>query len=92
MPFPIKCTTRRRTLQYHNTDSYRLDELKALEELYFVVYVLLYVTVRFKYEDRSFCKYIILRAPNPFTTYSNATCPARSNPIFMPLVLNNVNL
>jgi len=55
MPFPLKCTTRRHTQQYHNIDSYRLDKLKAREEIYFVLYVLSYVTMHCKYEDKSFC-------------------------------------
>lgn len=54
MPFPLKCTTRHHVLKYHNIDSYLLDKLKAREELYFVVYVLIYVAMHCKYEEKVF--------------------------------------
>jgi hypothetical protein len=68
MPFALNCTTRRHTLQFRIIDSHHLDKLKAREELYFVIYVLIYMTIHCKYEDKSFCECIILWHLERFTT------------------------
>ena len=75
--FALKCTTQLYILQYRNIDSHRLFKLKAREDLYFVVYVLIYVIIHCKYKDENFREYTILRHPDLVTTNNNVTCIAK---------------